>query len=499
VKQASEDVGVVPEPVRRHGIASNVAALTGGQLVTWTMTLLWTFVVPRALGPSGMGLIVSGWAVAGVLGTLLGLGTKNYLVREMVLDGSQTSDLLGTAIVLRLALAPLFALAVVVYLHFAHYSTEGARVVYLASGATLLILLAEPMQAGFQAMERMEYLAYADVISKSAQGVVGIALALLGIGSVGITTCWLLSVGFVLVLNMVWLRPFALIDLHTTGERLVRLVKKSLAYWAFGLFFMVYLWIDSLMLSLMTRSEVVGWYGVPTRLFQTMMFLPVIIATAWLPRLVSAHQEGPDQLREASRAPLQLVLLLGLPLCAGTVVVARPLIDLLYGAAYTHAVPVLMVLGLCIPLMYLNIILGQIVIAANRQSTWTWIMACATVVNPVMNAGLITVTDHRYGNGAIGAAIALVLTEAFIVFVGFLVVGRHLLDGRLAWRVLRTAGASSILCIVGFTARPLGVPVSLAAAVLALALASWPLRVLTSAEVAVARSHLTRIVRRRVA
>ena len=51
---------------------------------------------------------------------------------------------------------------------------------------------------------------------------------------------------------------------------------------------MIYLWIDTIMLTLMTRSDVVGWYGASTQLFQTLMFLPVFVQTAWLPRLVSA-------------------------------------------------------------------------------------------------------------------------------------------------------------------------------------------------------------------
>ena len=34
------------------------------------------------------------------------------------------------------------------------------------------------------------------------------------------------------------------------------------------------------------------------------------------------------------------------------------MVPLLYGPAFTEAVPVIIVLGLCIPPMYLNIILG---------------------------------------------------------------------------------------------------------------------------------------------
>ena len=70
-------------------VARNFGVLFGGQAITWTMTLLWTLIVPRALGPVGLGILVSAQSVAGVLGIVLGMGTRNYLVRETVIDPSR--------------------------------------------------------------------------------------------------------------------------------------------------------------------------------------------------------------------------------------------------------------------------------------------------------------------------------------------------------------------------------------------------------------------------
>src|SRR5262249_40129859 len=160
------------------------------------------------------------WSVTGVLAVLLGLGTKTYLVRELVADRRDGPALIGTAVALRVFLSPLFFLAVVIYSEVAGYGHEGNAVLYLASGATVLTLLAEPFQAGFQAFERMEYLAYSDVINKSAQGLLGVALAVIGFRSVGITACWLVVSGIVVLLDIFWLRPLAAVDLRITGRRL---------------------------------------------------------------------------------------------------------------------------------------------------------------------------------------------------------------------------------------------------------------------------------------
>ena len=145
--------GVAPAPTAGSRIARNVAAMAGAQLVTWSASLIWTLVVPRALGPSGMGIIVTAWSITGVLGVLLGLGTRNYLVREIVVQDGQGAQLLGTALVLRTVLMPLFVTAAVSYAVITGMHGDAVVVLYLAIAATVFTQLAEPLQAAFQAVE----------------------------------------------------------------------------------------------------------------------------------------------------------------------------------------------------------------------------------------------------------------------------------------------------------------------------------------------------------
>jgi O-antigen/teichoic acid export membrane protein len=477
-------------------IGRNVAALAGGQAVTWTMTLAWTLVVPRLLGPAGIGMIVAAMSVSGILAIALGFGTKNYIVRTMVVSEDEVSALVATATTLRLLLSPLFVLATFLYAHFAHYSHEGTIVLYLAAGATLLYLLAEPLQAAFQATERMKYLAYSDIVYKSSQGLVGIVLALVGFGAIGFGGCWLVTSALVVALDVFWLGRYFRLKLRTSVRRLARMAKQSFAYWAFGMFFMIYLWIDTTMLSLMTNSTVVGWYGVPTRLFQTFMVVPILMSTAWLPRLVRVFERDPRDLARTAGTPTELVLLLGLPIAAGIAAAAGPVIRLLYGPAYAQAIPVFVILGLCIPPMYLSIMLSQMMIAAKRQIVWTWMMAGATLFNPAVNALLIPITQRRFGNGAIGAALSLLLTELVIVTAGLVVAGSGVIGRRQLRRLGLMTLASASMWGVCFLTRGFGAAVSLAAGLLVLVLLVKLLRVPTGEEIAFVRRSLGHAVQK---
>jgi O-antigen/teichoic acid export membrane protein len=452
--------------VARKNIAFNVSVLAGSQVVTWSLTLVWTVIVPRLLGPSGLGVIVTATSVASILGVVLGLGTKTFLVREIVVAPDRAPRLIGTSIVLRAALIPVFAAAVIAYSQLAHLGNDESWVLYLATAATVLMLLTEPLQAAFQAFERMEYLAYSNVVSGTLQLVLGVTLALIGFRARGLTACVVFVVAVVLVLNVWWARGHFRIDLRTNVRQMRNLVTESIAYWATSLFFMIYLWIDTVILSLMTDSKVVGWYGVSTRLFTTLMFVPGILSMAWLPRLVSAFQESPRRLHETARRPIEVVLLLGLPIAVLTAMTSAPVIRILFGPGYSGAAPVLTVLALVLPLMYLNIMLNQVVVAAKRQSIWTWFMAGATIVNPLLNVALIPPFQSRYGNGAIGAAIALGITELLIVAAGFLIAGREVLTATTTLRWLRVAVAGGAMWAVMYATRPFGFVASAVAGVL---------------------------------
>ncbi len=491
-------VGPVGEPVAQasdagHRVARNLSVLVGGQAVTWTMTLVWTLIVPRALGPVGLGILVSAQSVAGVLGIVLGMGTRNYLVRETVINHTAGPKLVGTALILRIIVAPIVGLAAVVWARVADYGHDATVVLYLITAMTVLTLLTEPLQAAFQAIERMKYLAFADIVNKTAQSLIGIGLVVAGFKVVGIAANMAIVTGVVLVITFLWLRPHFRVDMRTDFKLMSHMTKQSVAYWAFGLFGMIYFWIDTIMLTLMTRSEVVGWYGASTQLFQTLMFLPVLVQTAWLPRLVTAFVKGKRELVETARAPVEMVLVISFPIAAGVAIVAYPLIHAVYGPGFAQAVPVMIILAMCVPAIYLNIILASVLLAAKRQVVWTIVMAGAAVVNPLLNLVLIPLTEHRYHNGAIGAAISLVLTELLMDVVGFVLVGRHVFDGRMLKRCSLVVLASVAMVAVALVARPLGSVESVAAGVATLVILVVALRIVRREELELVLSGFARV------
>jgi O-antigen/teichoic acid export membrane protein len=429
----------------------NVGLLSGSLLVTSTLTAVWTLFVPRLLGPAGMGLIVMAWSASGIFVALGGLGMRTLLVRSISAHPQDAPRLLGTAMLVRAgSILPCLAITTA-YVVLGHFGREQALVLYLATALAVCTLFLEPLLAAFQAIERMEYLAYADVLNKALLAIGGITLVLLGFRAPMLVAWLLAAAALVLSLNLLWIHRYFRIDWRIEPSAVAPLIRASLPYWTYGLFFNIYLWIDSAMLAVISPPRVVGWYGVATKLFGTLMFIPAILNTAWLPRLVSAFTQNPSHLRLVVRAPTEQIMILSLPVSIGAALVAQPLIGLLYGRAYAPAVPVLIILALTVIPTYFNIVTNQILVTINRQMVWTKALAFASVVNPCFNLVLIRIFQDRSGNGAIGAAWSFLLTELLLVGIGVVVIRRYLHWGslrRVARSALATAGMAGVVLTV---------------------------------------------------
>lgn len=462
-------------------LARNLAFLAGSQAITWCAGLAWALFVPRALGPNGTGVFTLSVAASGILTVLIGLGTRPLLVREISIDASRAARLIPSAIILRAALSVPMLVLLAMFARLGDFDQEQMIALYLGWAVCVLYILFEPIQAGLQALEKMQYLAYSDILTKTCVSLLSVVLVVIGLRALGLLSLSVVVLTIVLLMHLRWMRRYFRTDWSVRPQEIWQLTKASMPYLGFALFFTFYLWIDSLMLSVMTPARVLGWYGLPTKLFGTLMFVPVILSTAWLPRLAAAHRQGGDALERAARVPLQIVLALSLPVCVGVALIADHLITFLYGPDFKQSVPVMALLALSVPPMYLNIMVNQILIARHQQMVWTKAMGVACVVNPILNLGFIPYFQHANGNGAIGAAIALLLTELVLAGIGIAVL-RDCFDRGLLARFGRAALATAGMGLVVLAARRLGLAPAILAGVVVYPMLAIVLRVLSRDE-----------------
>jgi O-antigen/teichoic acid export membrane protein len=400
--------------------------------------------------------------------------------------------IVASAITARALAAPVFFGAMAVYVHVRHFGGQESLVFYIVGAAGLTVLLTEPILAAFQAVERMGYVAAANVVMTAGTGLAGIALVLAGFRLVALAITGLAISVFALLLASYWGRRAALVGMRTDRARVRELARGSLPFWSTTIAFTFYLMIDSVILSIMEPSAVVGWYGVATRLFGTFLFVPSIIGTAWYPRLVTAFKEDGSRFADTARPYVEILAVISIPLCAAIAIGAKQAVQLLYGPAYAHAVPVLVVLAFCVPLTYLGTALYQVLCAVNRPIVMTKYLIVTCGLNVALNIVFIPMFGRVAGNGAMGSAVSLLVTEVFMTSCLFVAIGRRVANRGFWTRILRTTTAALLAGGARLVSSPLGSTPSFSLTALAFVAGALALGVPTASERAALKAVLRR-------
>jgi len=441
-------------------------------------------------------MLVTGSAIAGILAVITGNGTGNYLVRQFVRRPDEAPPLLGTAIVSRLTLMVPASGLLVVYLALTRFSPQQTLITWIATGVGFFVLLSEPFESVFQAVERMEFLALGDVADRALQGLLAIGIVLLGFGVLPVAVSALCVAAFVFACKVVWSRKFFRPEMRTNLRQAKILARESLPYWTMSLFLTFYVWIDAAMLSLMAPVQVVGWYGIATRLFGTLQFAGNMLSTLWLPRLILAHEQSGDHFKRVARVPLGQALVVSLPIAAGGAVVAGPLMRTLFGLGFSGSVPAMAILAICLVPLYFNIVAYAVLVASGRQVVWTKVIILASIVNPVLNLAMIHFFQNRHGNGATGAALCLLVTELLISGISLRLAMPGIITRDSVYQALRSLAAAAVMAGCVYMVRSFGLIVQVATGGVVFLVMAILLRVPSDEDMQTAKALIRRQFRR---
>jgi O-antigen/teichoic acid export membrane protein len=395
-----------------HGVARNTSIMFVQQIVTWGSTFLLMLIMPRYLGPVEFGWLFLAISLTQIFRVIVDYG-GNYLVAKNVARSPERSaQILVDAVGFRTVLSVVSIGLIIPFTFLAGYAATPRLIIVIFSIGLLWQGAITGLYATYQGREMMQYTSIGAMAERVFNSIAVITAILLGAGvvviailfEVGAIMQFLALAGFRKKIASVLPR----IDWKDTASQ----IRDGLPYFLFTVFSMVYYRIDSVMLSKMSPEEVVGWYGGACRFFETMHFFPFIFSTAIYPVLSRLWTEESNTHTRAIQKSLQFMVLAGVPITIGLVCFSRDIVGLFYGLGqYGPAVPVLQILSAGLIVMYIDMVLGTTLLSSDRQKQQSILALCAIPVKLGLNYFLISYTQARYGNGALGAALSTVLTE----------------------------------------------------------------------------------------
>jgi O-antigen/teichoic acid export membrane protein len=492
-------------------IAKNATVMMISQLVTWGLTILLTIFLPRYLGAAALGqfhLANSIWAILAIAVTF---GMDILLTKEIARDSSKTGRLFGTTVILRLLLYAVALALLAGYLRLAGYPADTVAVIYIIGIGNLIWQFIGACQAVLQGLERMEYISLGLIVGKLFNTVASIILLLMGYGVLVIAAVTIGSALLNLVIQLFSMRRLHSGQYHWHVTDLLRfdrqlaasMLRASLPYLFSGIFLVVYMQIDVVIISLLVNEETVGWYGAADHLFGTFLFIPAVFMKAVFPALSRLYTNDPDALPRLMQRSFNLLLLLSVPIGLGLLVLANPIVLLLFGRDFAGSGPVLAIFGLVLILTYQNILLGKFLISIDRQNAWTAVMAIATVATLPLDLILIPWCVRTFGNGAMGGAIAFVVTEGAMLIAGLWLLPAGSLGRSTASLASRVLVAGLLMAAVAYWLRDTFLPIPIIAGALVYTVATFLLRAIPREDLEMAlnlsQSALRRFRARRLA
>ena len=426
-------------------IAKNASALMISQLFTWGLALVMMIFLPRFLGPSGVGnlhLATSIWAIVSIA---ISFGMDMMMTKEIARSPEKTDELFGTSIILR-AIFSIFGFGLVAFYTWqVGYPQITVYVILIIGIASLIGQFTSACQASLKGLERMEYVSISDIVGKMIATFISIALLIMGYGVLVIAAVVILGALVSFSIQYVALRKLQPLSFKFDWQTAVWMLKSSFPYLLINIVLVVYIQIDIIIISLFVNEDGVGWYGAADRLFATFLFIPTVFMAAVFPALSRLYKSSPNSLPRIMSKSFDLLLLLGTPIGLGVLVIAVPLVSLLFGAEFDNSGAILAIMGIVLILTYQNMMLGQFMISTDRQNTWTVVMAIAIGATIILDLILIPWFQVEYGNGAIGGAVAFVVTELGMLVTGIRLLPKGTLDKNNAWFAARVLLAGFIM------------------------------------------------------
>ena len=427
-------------------IIDNIIALFVRQLLTWTLTAILIVFLPKYLGDEGLGKVIFAISLTTMLLVLTNMGTATFTVKAVALDRGRLSELLWNAYAIRLLSGIAIAGSVAALTRFMSLDGQAAAVIYLASGMMVVSALDKAQVAAIQGLEEMRWPAMAEVLNKATVMSLGVFLLVTGHGPAAYAFALLAGTTVSFLFN-----GWYVARRHLSWPKISFSASKALLIGGFPFFLtgalgQIYMWQDAVILRLMTRDAVVGWYGAAVQLFATVNVVPLVIVTAILPALTRFYAQDKESLRIAAQRSVQAVLTTGVPLALALMLVSGDIIHFLrYPSAFSHSIPLLSLLAFNVPVTGTLMLVGTIVIAADRQKRWAMTMLLTTVLSLVLNPFLILTSDNLFQNGAIGAAVTSIVAEAFMIGIGLRLLPPQVLDKSSVGVLARSLVASLVM------------------------------------------------------
>ena len=384
------------------------------RIIQSLISLVIGMISARYLGPSNYGVITYVSSVVAFALPIMQLGLNQTLVKEFVQSPEREGKILGTSLVINILSGIVSMIGSVAFVFLVNAGERETILVCILYSFTLLFQATEMTQYWFQYQLLSKYPSIATLCAYVVVSLYKIFLLVTQKSVVWFALSNVLDYFLISVILMV-------IYFKVGNQRLSfdwrlgrEMLSRSKYYIIPSLMVMIFQHTDRIMIKLMMGEAETGFYSAAITCIGISGFVFSAVIDSMRP--VILEEKGKDQARYENRVAqlYAIITFISLAQSIGMTVLAKPLVNLLYGAEYAPTAGILCVAVWYVTFSYYGSVRNVWILAEGKQRYLFGINVIGAVANVLLNLLLIP----RWGG--IGAAIASLITQFFTnVIIGF--------------------------------------------------------------------------------
>ncbi len=394
-------------------IAKNTFWLFFGNIFSRLIRFAILIYAARILGVSGWGVFSYALSLAAFFTIFIDFGVNAIITRESSRDLSLQHQYFSTALLIKIFL---FVLVGFLIYFISPLFIKQPEVLALLPLVILIVGFDGLRDFGAtlsRAWEKMEVESFIQIITNVLIVIVGFAALYF------LPSAKSLAIGYVIgtgVGMIVAFYPFRHYFKNIRGTFSNKLIKPILAAsWPFGMMGLMgalMLNTDTIMIGWFKDINEVGYYSAAQRIAQLFYIIPTLIATAFFPAMAKS-KDDPIKFKNFVEKSLTALSFIALPLMVGGVLLAGPIIKLLYSSLYTPSIIPFILMNLTYIPVFISAVLGNALFSLNQEKKLVSYVVLGIVGNFLFNLILIPYF------GGIGAAVSTVVNQVIITIYLF--------------------------------------------------------------------------------
>ncbi len=442
--------------MRINNIAKNTSYFTLALILQKALSFAYFTILARNFVPDDLGKYYFAISFTAIFAIMIDLGFANVITREVAKAGERAGEIARAVIAMKIPLAILSLLSVVFLINLLHYPESTKLLVYFSAICMTLDSFTLAFYAVSRGRHNLKFESVGSVVYQVIVLLTGITVIKLNLG-----LAWLMAatisaslINFIFswaVLKIKWgISPLPFTGGFKFDKVLTRaLVAIAIPFALYGIFQRLYMYLDSVFLSILAGDYQVGIYQVPFKIVFALQFLPSAFMASLYPAFASYWRGEKNQLAISFERAMNYLTIIALPVSVGVITLADKIVKL-FKTEYTDAILPLQLVMIALFFIFINFPIGALLNACDRQKRNTLNMGIVLVASIILNLWLIPKFQ------AVGASITVIITNILMFILGALVVPKiaPVSLSKLIWPFLKSIFAVACMALIVLTLKP---------------------------------------------